>query len=253
MLKTRERYVHPHELGEKGSADQLQVLGAHRSVCQRKDAEEKRCERDVHGGSCERHHEFLSRLVGHALETRDAAHRIQRDVARADAVPRGGESVPELVEHDDSEDGGHEQHAFERRPAAVAMEDVTERDPGEQDQERAVDVQLDSPHFADLEGPPAVRRSGRPRTRWRRRGGCRHHSRMGWMHALAWTWVDSGPLGVHAGRKSTHRANAPSNARKRPYPRAGSGPSESHSPQPERVADDRNRAEAHRRGRDHRD
>ena len=55
-------------------------------------------DRDVDGRPGERHPQLLPRVVGHALEARDAADRQQRDVARADAVVPGRQRVAVLVQ-----------------------------------------------------------------------------------------------------------------------------------------------------------
>jgi autonomous glycyl radical cofactor GrcA len=107
----------------------------------------------VHGGPGQRHPQLLLRIVGHAVESRDATDGQQRDVTRADPVTTRSQCVAELMEHHAREERADEEHVLDRRGGAVSRLPAHQADPAEKQDERHVDVQRDAEQLSYAKRP----------------------------------------------------------------------------------------------------
>ncbi len=107
-----------------------------------RDHDQVECRRDdqVHRRACQGHPEFLSRVIGHALQASKPSDREQRDVPRADAVFSRRQSVPKLVEDDTSENQEHKKQPSQRRRQAAPLIPVRVQDEQNEQPEGGMDV-----------------------------------------------------------------------------------------------------------------
>ena len=97
--------VHPQQLVQETAADLHRLSDSCQTLAQSQPHVDRRREDNVDGRSGERHHELLSRIVGHPLQPGHAANRQQRDIPRRNAVASRGECMSQFVEHDNPEQG----------------------------------------------------------------------------------------------------------------------------------------------------
>ncbi len=144
QVEDREYDVHPHHLRqEQPDAVRLRRRGE-RNPPQEQRQVEHGDDRHRDGRTGDGDQQFLARTRRHPLQPGDAADRQERDALRLHAEARGHERVTELVQHDGKENREREQHADHRRARRVRLLVVRKRDPGEQEEERRVNVDVDS-------------------------------------------------------------------------------------------------------------
>ena len=81
---------------------------------------------------------LLDGFFGHALQTGDAADGVEGDVAGFDAVAAGGEGVPVLVEHDQTEQKQDEEYAVQRASQGAGLLPIGEAGPTDNQEEGGV-------------------------------------------------------------------------------------------------------------------
>lgn len=153
QVEEGEDQVRHQELPDDRRAAADQLLGRDRRphLLEDQEDEEGPGENQIDRRARQRDHE-LRLAGGDAIEARDAADRVEHDLARLDAEPARRGRVAELVEDDAAEEQQQEDDASQE-PLSLTRRHGSE--PEQQEQEREVDPDRDAERRADAQRPAA--------------------------------------------------------------------------------------------------